>query len=154
MLFASSIGDVCFHTLHSLLSHCDWGWRLNKHGEGMSTVPCGSTITGTTVGRPSLLGNPSPEVSFAFSAPAAGVVAFSTCGSSFDTRLLLFQGASLLAGCHGGTLVRGAVPNGAALCTSCPSNAHETLSATLSSGATVTVVVEGGGELRLHLCCS
>ena len=71
------------------------GVRLAKLGGAcVGAAACGGTLTGSTLGAPSLIGNDAGEAYYAFEvAPAQPLsdVTFDSCGSNFDTYLWLVR---------------------------------------------------------------
>jgi hypothetical protein len=61
----------------------------------MASITCGSTVTGTTVGGVSTIGNGAPEVYYRFSAPFSGSYTLNSCGSAYDTHIHVYQAPTM-----------------------------------------------------------
>lgn len=106
---------------------------------------CEDVVSGTTAGKASRIGNPAGEVWHEFCPNESLAVAFSSCGSSFDTWLRLLQGDTLTE---------------VAECDDCgPCESRAVLGLPLSAGLCYELVIEGfgrqEGEYSLAVvCCS
>merc|ERR1712012_48121 len=56
-----------------------------------STLQCGSSVSGSTVGRSSQVGYRSGEVTYEFTAESSTSVTFDLCDSEYDTFLRIFD---------------------------------------------------------------
>ena len=54
-------------------------------------LPCGGTLTGSTIGKPSVIGSSAGEALFRVCTSVAGEYTFSSCGSTFDTYLRIYD---------------------------------------------------------------
>ena len=54
-------------------------------------LSCGGTVTGSTAGLPSVIGNSGGDALFRFCTSVAGPYTFSSCGSSFDTYVRIYD---------------------------------------------------------------
>jgi len=56
-------------------------------------LTCDGTVSGSTVGNPSVIGNDAGDALFSFCAPSDGTYTFSTCGSEYDTHVYVLTPA-------------------------------------------------------------
>jgi len=99
------------------------------------------TVSGSTVGHPNRIdpscrASSASEVVYKWSAPAAGFFQMDTIGSTFDTVLHLYDGAS----CFGAALPGGCNDDGGG-------NRSSLVTVSLRQGQTILIVVDGYGDL-------
>lgn len=116
---------------------------------GDNTLQCGSSVSGSTVGRPNQVGNPSGEVTYEFTAQSSLTVTFDLCDSGFDTYLRILDDS--------GNEVTGNDDH-RGLCGSLSRNSLASYVETnIQAGRTYTVVVEGfsanEGDFQLDVTC-
>jgi len=113
------------------------------------TLTCVTARTGTTVGGQTTVGHAAPERWYQFTAPNTGRYTFTTCGSSFDTYLHIYN--------RGANNVRGTIVS---TCDDCgPCGLRTVLTGIqLTGGANYWVVVDGfsssRGNYRLAVTCA
>jgi len=65
----------------------------NDGGDPVDTIACGQTVSGTTVGRPSIVGNRAGDAIFEFVATQRSYE-FDACLSTFDSLIRVYEGAA------------------------------------------------------------
>jgi len=113
-----------------------------------STLQCGSSVSGSTVGRSSQVGYRSGEVTYEFTAESSTSVTFDLCDSEYDTFLRIFDDS-------GDEIARNDDHRGR--CGSSRNRLASHVETTVQAGRTYTVVVEGfrsaEGNFQLDVTC-
>merc|ERR1719323_2912774 len=65
----------------------------NDGGDQVDTIACGQTVSGTTVGRPSIVGNRAGDAIFEFVATQRSYE-FDACLSTYDSLIRVYEGAA------------------------------------------------------------
>ena len=113
-------------------------------------ITCNSVATGSTIGGTTLVGNPSPETFFRLTLTEEVLSNISTCRSSFDTYLRLYNAVTLAAG---GEPITTNDDHGGGSCTDPRASV---MTGTLAAGVYI-IVVEGfagmSGDYKLEVSC-
>ncbi|KAL1498548.1 hypothetical protein AB1Y20_013869 [Prymnesium parvum] len=121
----------------------------------LSPLSCGASTSGSTYGRPDAVGQPVGEAWFSFASPLTGAVRWSSCGSSFDTFLRVYDAAfTPLAACDDGPLERAGKMLSCEACAS--SNVQPVLTFEAREGVEYYLALEGydaEGSFRTSLEC-
>jgi len=114
-----------------------------------NTLQCGSSVSGSTRGRPSQVGNPSGEVTYEFTAESGMTVTFDLCDSGFDTYIRIIDDS-------GNEVAGNDDHNGR--CGSRGFGFESYVETNVQAGRTYTVVVEGfmesEGDFQLDVTCT
>jgi len=115
---------------------------------GDNTLQCGSSVSGSTRGRPSQVGSPSGEVTYEFTAESSMTVNFDLCDSEFDTYIRIIDDS--------GNEVAGNDDH--SRCGSRGFGWGSHVEILILAGRTYTVVVEGfathEGDFQLDVTCT